>query len=206
MIVKINNLPAAIVLLGLFKWAVPPVSNGDQFLTGDGFHNKMPRLQDAVFLDPQNYPNFTGVNQETEKWNLTVDGFSDAYFDRARGAIAVNTIEQPTDRWAAASTLFKQPSGRYTLRFTSLLESDGESYYKVFIDDKLVLEFQNPIIYGKDIAEYAPHVVEVMDVVMVRGGKIQVEFLPHSNGLVPEGDGFGYARARWSNNIEFIPQ
>lgn len=112
MIFKINNLLAAFVLLGLFKWAVPPVSTGVQIIKGDGFHNKMPRLQDAVFSDPQNYPNFTGVNQEPEKWNLTVDGFSDAYFDRARGAIAVNTIEQPTDRWAAASTLFKQPSGR----------------------------------------------------------------------------------------------
>lgn len=206
MIFKIYNLPALFVILGLSGWAVPTANTDVQGVTEDGFHYPVPSHREGMFSDPRNNPNFIGVNQEPEKWNLTVDGFSDAYFDRVRGAIAVNTVEQPTDKWAAAYTLFKQPTGRYTIRFTSLMESDGESSYRVLIDDKQVLEFQNPSIYGKNIPEYAPHMLEVRNVDVKSGSKIQVEFLPHSNGLVPEGDGFGYARARWSNHIEFIPQ
>lgn len=206
MVFKIYNLPAVFVILGLFGSAVPTVSTDVQGVIDDGFHYPLPNHRNGMFSDPGNYPTFAGLIQDLEKWNLTVDGFSKAYFDRARGAIAVNTVEQPTDKWAAAYTLFTQSSDRYTIRFTSLLESDGESSYRVHVDDKQVLEFQNPSIYGKDIPEYAPHMVEVRNVDIKSGSKIQVEFLPHSNGLVPEGDGFGYARARWSNHIEFIPQ
>jgi hypothetical protein len=68
------------------------------------------------------------------------------------------------------------------------------------------MEFQNPRIYGKGIAEYAPHEVRVAAVVIEKGSLIQVEFLPHSNGLVPEGEGFGFARARWKSTIDFIPE
>ncbi|MCC5938658.1 MAG: hypothetical protein JJU34_15360 [Lunatimonas sp.] len=179
---------------------------GKQF---DGY----PSIQDQIIKQKEGsawHPEYVTTSEnslsDSEKWNLKINGFSPAYYDKVRDAIAINTVEQPTDKWAAATTSFELLTGIYTIRFTSLLESDGESSYKVRIDDKQVLEFQNPRIYGKDIPEYAPHVVEVKDVAMVRGCKIQVEFLPHSNGLVPEGDGFGYARARWSNNIEFLPQ
>lgn len=143
---------------------------------------------------------------EPEKWDLAVEGFSPAYFDKVREAIAVNTLEQPTDQWAAATSSFEHPSGVYTIRFTSLLESDGECFYTLIIGSSKVLAFQNPSIYGKDIEEYAPHVTEVKDIAIEKGSLIQVEFLPHSNGLVPEGDGFGFARARWKSHIEFIPR
>ena len=139
-------------------------------------------------------------------WNLNIKGFSPAYFDKAREAIAVNTVEQPTDKWAAATTLFEHSSGVYTIRFTSLLESDGECSYILRIGGKKMMDFQNPSIYGKDIEEYAPHVEEVKNIFIEKGNLIRVEFLPHSNGLVPEGDGFGFARARWKGNIEFILQ
>ncbi|NHE56174.1 hypothetical protein [Cyclobacterium plantarum] len=144
--------------------------------------------------------------QEPAAWDLSVEGFSPAYYDKARNAIAVNTVEQPTDQWAAATTTFKQPSGVYSIHFTSLLESDGECFYVLKIGGKKVMNFQNPSIYGKDIEEYAPHVVEVKNITIEKGSLIQVEFLPHSNGKVPEGDGFGFARGRWKSQIGFIPQ
>lgn len=168
-------------------------------------HNSL-GLQEAEFLQAQNYPIFADLRQESETWNLKIEGFSEAYIDRARGAIAVNTIEQPTDKWAAASTVFKKHSGKYTLRFTSLMESDGESSYVVWIDNKQVINFQNPRIHGTDIPEYAPHMVEVKNISIEQGSTIQVEFHPHSNDLVPEGNAYGFARARWNPTIEFIRQ
>ncbi len=161
---------------------------------------------DYLALLPKNKPTFEKIHQVPEKWNLTVKGFSTAYFDNVREAIAVNTVEQPTDKWAAATTLFENSSGVYTIRFTSLLESDGECSYILKIGSNKVMDFQNPRIYGKEIEEYAPHVEEVENISIEKDDLIRVEFLPHSNGLVPEGDGFGFARARWKSNIEFIPQ
>jgi hypothetical protein len=142
---------------------------------------------------------------DVEKWDLAVEGFSPAYYDKVREAIAINTVEQPTDQWAAATRSFEQPSGVYTIRFTSLLESDGECSYILYVGEKEVMDFQNPRIYGEDIEEYAPHEEVVTDVPLEKGSLIRVEFLPHSNGLVPEGDGFGFARARWKGTIDFIP-
>lgn len=162
--------------------------------------------QEAVFSQVQNCPIFADLRQGPETWNLKIEGFSEAYFDRTRGAIAVNTIEQPTDKWAAASTVFKKPSGKYTLWFTSLMESDGESSYVVRIDNKQVINFQNPRIHGTDIPEYAPHMVEIKNISIEQGSTIQVEFHPHSNDLVPEGNAYGFARARWNPTIEFIRQ
>jgi hypothetical protein len=149
---------------------------------------------------------YTAKTLDPEHWNLQVEGFSPAYYDKIRDAIAINTVLQPTDQWAAASSFFELPTGIYNIRFTSLLESDGECTYIMRIGDNKVMEFQNPRIHGKDIEEYSPHEEVVENVTIEKGSRIQVEFLPHSNGLVPEGDGYGFARARWKSNIEFILQ
>jgi hypothetical protein len=87
--------------------------------------------------------------------------------------------------------------------FTSLQETDGECSYKLFIDEVEILSFQNPRIYGTATEEYAPYVIEVKHATIKQGAQIRVEFLSNSNGLVPEGDAFGYARARW-RDIKFI--
>jgi len=162
--------------------------------------------KDDLAFPPENVLTLAFIQPEPDNWNLNVKGFSPAYYDKVREAIGINTVEQPTDQWAAATTSFDHPSGVYTIRFTSLLESDGECPYILRIGGKKVMDFQNPRIYGKDIEEYSPHAEEVKNIAIEKGSRILVEFLPHSNGLVPEGDGFGYARARWKSNIEFIPE
>lgn len=139
-------------------------------------------------------------------WNLNVEGFSPAYYDKDRNAIAINTVEHPTDEWAAATKIFEKETGIYTIKFTSLLETDGESSYIVKIDGQKVMEFTNPRIYGKGIPEYEPHEVSVKDISIKNGSVIQVEFLPHSNNMVEEGEGFAFARARWKNDLEFVSQ
>lgn len=149
----------------------------------------------------QDNSNFT--NDPACAWVITVDGFVPAYFDKGRNAYAINTVKQATDEWAAATCTFQQKSGTYEVIFTSLLETDGECSYKLFIDNEMVLSFKNPRIYGTDKKEYAPHEINVEKVKIDKGAEIRVEFLSNSNGLVPEGDAYGYARARW-REIKFI--
>lgn len=184
-------------------------SNLDQngpFHLHQTFKKKKVGHKDDLAFHPENVLTLAFIQPEPDNWNLNVKGFSPAYYDKVREAIGINTVEQPTDQWAAATTSFEHPSGVYTIRFTSLLESDGECSYILRIGGKNVLGFQNPSIYGEDIEEYAPHEEEVKHVTIEAGSLIQVEFLPHSNGLVPEGDGFGFARARWKSTVEFIPE
>jgi|GEM_PF-2812295 len=181
------------------------------FIASDGIkkdylHKEENRQTVIVSYEKGNFPASSQVSQHPDKWNIALESFSPAYYDKVRGAIAINTVLQPTDKWAAATTSFEHPSGIYTIRFISLLESDGECSYVIRIGGKKVMDFQNPRIYGKDIEEYSPHAEEVKNIAIEKGSRILVEFLPHSNGLVPEGDGFGYARARWKSNIEFIPE
>lgn len=188
-------------------WSISHFCNRGQEASSQGtpsFQDKGTEYEENQPLIPESAFSSTSRQSEPDHWNLQVEGFSPAYYDKVRDAIAINTVAQPTDRWGAASSSFKLPSGRYTIRFTSLLESDGECTYIVKIRGNKVLEFQNPRIYGKDIEEYASHVKVIENVDIDKGSRIQVEFLPHSNGLVPEGDGYGYARARWKSDLEFI--
>ncbi|WP_178371544.1 hypothetical protein [Cyclobacterium lianum] len=167
-------------------------------------YKKVKEKQRPAFHLENDYP-MNLVIQEPAQWDLDVEGFSPAYFDKVRKAIAVNTVEQPTDQWSAATSVFALPSGTYNIRFISLLESDGECSYRLKIGGKKVMDFQNPRIYGKEIEEYVPHQEVADGIVIEKGTEVRVEFLPHSNGLVPEGEGFGFARARWKSNIEFVP-
>lgn len=147
-------------------------------------------------------PNQKKIGEWLAFWDIKVDGYSPAYYDADRDAIAINTVKEATDKPAAATHSFHSKDGIYNITFNSLLETDGECSYKVFIGDTKVLSFTNPRIHGTDIKEYAIHKEKVENVQINRGDVIKVEFLPNSNGLVPEGDAFGFARARWTN-MEF---
>lgn len=146
-----------------------------------------------VMLDPGSL----NVDDTISRWKYDIDGFIPAYYDKDRKAFAINTVKQPADQWAAAEHTFHRKNGLYTITFTSLLESDGECDYKLLVDGKEYMACKNPRIHGTSTKEYAPHVVTVESVPINRGSVVQVQFRSHSNALVPEGDGFGYARARW---------
>ena len=146
----------------------------------------------------------SGQQEDSITWDLEIEGYVKAYYDEGRNAYAINTVKQPTDKWAAATTALNLMGGIYDIEFTSLLESDGECSYRLYIDDKEVLSFKNPKIFETEIEEYAPHTEVVKNVKIKNAATIRVEFLSNSNGLVPEGDAFGYARARW-RDVKFTP-
>ena len=129
-------------------------------------------------------------------WNREIQGFAPAYVDVARVALAINVNQYP-DQWAKAIGTFKGEAGVYDLVFTSLLETRGESSYQVAVDGTQILSFTNPRIHGTEIEDFTEYIAGVRGVSMQENSLLEVEFISHSNGLVPEGDGFGYARGRW---------
>lgn len=136
------------------------------------------------------------------KWDINVEGdYSVPYYQGNINALAINTVRQPTDKWCAAKQIFSGEEGVYDMSFISLLENDGECYYKVIVDGIEVMNFRNPRIFGTDIKEYTPYTITVEGVSLKNNSEIMVLFKPDSNNLVPEKDAFAFARARWRDLI-----
>ena len=133
-------------------------------------------------------------------WDLSKpEGYkAQAILEVPRKAFQINTIKQPHNEWATAKTTYDGESGTFNVIFTSLQETDGECFYKVLIAGKTILEYQNPRILNTTTKEYSPYVVGIKGITITKGAAIQIDFKSNSNGLVPEKDDFGWARARWS--------
>lgn len=125
---------------------------------------------------------------------LEVEGFVPYYRDERSRALAVNAAQYP-DRFAAAQASFPGESAEYDIVIETVLENDGESTYVLRVNGEKAGEFQNP-----EQTEGVSRVTHTWEGVAVpAGATIQVESNAHSNGKIPEGDGFAYSRGRWSS-------
>ena len=79
------------------------------------------------------------------------------------------------------------------------LQTDGECQYKVTVNGNDVLNYTNPRIFNTEIPDYTKNVVNIGEVDLKDGDEIRVYFKPNSNKLIPENDGFAFARARWED-------
>ncbi|WP_040396291.1 CBM96 family carbohydrate-binding protein [Aquimarina agarilytica] len=130
--------------------------------------------------------------------NLNISGFSPAYKDNARKAIAINAA-QHKDKFAAAETSFTGETGTYNVKLNTLAELDGESTYRLNINGKLIGTYKNP----ETTTDYAPAGKTFNNISVKKGDKIRVEFSSHTNGKIPENGGTAFSRGRWTG-IEFI--
>lgn len=121
-----------------------------------------------------------------------IDGFVAPYKDKGRNAVAINAGAHK-NRYAASSKAFEGASSYYDITLTSLTEEDGESTYRIKINGQLVGEFQNP----ETTADMQAFTHSLKSVLVRTGDVIQIESNTHSNGEIPEGDGFAFARGRW---------
>ncbi|TWX69082.1 hypothetical protein [Colwellia sp. C1TZA3] len=94
----------------------------------------------------------------------------------------------------ASYTLGAEEEGDFELGFVSLSEFDGESHYKLFLNDKLVGDFTNPRT-ELDFHEVYFKTGKVFS--LQAGDEIKVEAIVASNGLIPEDGGYAWARGRW---------
>lgn len=119
------------------------------------------------------------------------------YKDKPRICLAINAVEYK-DKFSTAVTTFRGKSGLYDIKFTSMKETDGESTYSIKINGKQIGEFQNP---ATEI-DYELNHYSLSKIYIQNGQLIEIDFNSHSNGIIPEGEGFAYSRGRW-RAIEF---
>ncbi|AXT56154.1 DUF5060 domain-containing protein [Aquimarina sp. AD1] len=124
---------------------------------------------------------------------LSVAGFSPAYKDNARNALAINAA-QYKDKFAAAEATFNGDSGTYDINLATLTEIDGESTYRVSVNGTRIGEFVNPTT----TTDYTASGRTFTGVQVTKGDKIRVEFNSHTNGTIPEGNSTAYSRGRWT--------
>ncbi|TPN87772.1 CBM96 family carbohydrate-binding protein [Aquimarina algicola] len=131
---------------------------------------------------------------------LTTAGFSPAYKDNARNALAIDASKYK-DQFAAVEKTFSGNTGTYDIKLTTLTEIDGESTYRISVDGVNVGEYTNPTT-TTDYTESGT-VFEGVDI--KKGAKIRIEFNSHTNGKIPEGNSTAYSRGRWTA-LDFICQ
>lgn len=124
---------------------------------------------------------------------LNIPGFAPPYKDENRKAMAIDA-SQYQNSFAASKVELTAPAGFYDITLTSLTEIDGESTYRLMIDGEYIGESRNPMA-NKD---YQVHTHTFKNVQLNDYSDIQVEFNAHSNGKIPEGSAFAFARGRWT--------
>ena len=138
------------------------------------------------------------VGAISEFSNISISGFSPAYVDNTRNALAIDAT-QFKNTFAAAESNFNGQTGIYDIRLNTLTELDGESTYNLKVNGTLVGTFTNPTTN----TDYAPAGKTFQGVSVRQGDVIRVEFNSNTNGKIPEGNSTAYSRGRWTSlNLE----
>ena len=110
-------------------------------------------------------------------------------------ALAINAaIEDFRDKFARATLVFEQESGLYDVTITSLGETDGDGTFRFLINGEVVGSSVNA---PTDI-DFSEQLHTFENISIPQGALIGVESIAVSNGLIPEGDAYAYARGRWT--------
>ncbi|MEO1618075.1 MAG: hypothetical protein AAFV88_19635 [Planctomycetota bacterium] len=120
------------------------------------------------------------------------DRFVPSYQDKRQSALAINAAKYQ-DKFASATATYKGANGTFDLVLVSLAETDGESVYRVFVNEKSLGKVTNPPTEN----DYQPIGHRFESTQLSEGDVIRVDFNSASNGKIPEGDAFAFARGRW---------
>lgn len=157
------------------------------------------------------YTGITSTSPVTGSYHFkAVEDFEDItsgvipyYKDEARKALAINAaIKWKRDQFATATTTFYGNRNTYDIQLTTLAEFDGESTYRVLVNDKVTGTFINMSVHVED--DYKPLKAVFRNVRLSANDRITVESNTHTNGLIPEGDETAWARGRWTE-LSCIP-
>ncbi len=127
---------------------------------------------------------------------VEADGFVPAYKDNGHDALAINPDDYK-DKFAAAEAAFTGKDGRYDITITTIMETDGESTYRLKVAGRQVGTFTNP----KTSEDYKPTNHTWKNVPLANGAKIRVEFNSATNSTATMGNRKSYSRGRWTQLI-----
>jgi len=99
-------------------------------------------------------------------------------------------------KFARAERVFEGAAGIYDVTIVTLTEFDGECTYRLLVNGKVVGSFTNPRV-GKE-GDFKTHRHTWQKIMFSKGAQLAVESNAASNDLIPEGDGYAWARGRWS--------
>lgn len=144
---------------------------------------------------------FIGIDSYSLIINATTDFKFDKkaktpfYIDHRRSALAVNAAKKHyRDQFAKASfTYTKKNPIRNDVVLVTLTETDGESEYRVQLNDKTIGEFKNP----ESDKDYQEMYFRIPEVEIKKGDVLTVESKAVTNGKIPEKGGTAYSRGRW---------
>ncbi|MDB4538061.1 DNRLRE domain-containing protein, partial [Akkermansiaceae bacterium] len=120
--------------------------------------------------------------------------FIPGYLDKKQKAMAINAALHQ-GKFAAAEAKYTGEPGIYDLVLTTLAETDGESSYHLIISGEKIGEVKNPAT----TTDYKPIKHSFKGVELKIDDTIRIEFNTASNGKIPEGDAFAFARGRWQS-------
>ncbi len=114
----------------------------------------------------------------------------------SRNVLAINAeVEAYRDAFATATLSFEGESGVYDLTLNTLGELDGDCEYQVSINGTVIDTVINPSV----MVDYTPVQHRFSDITVNNGDTIAVSSKAVSNGKIPEGDAFAFARGRWGS-------
>ncbi len=110
-------------------------------------------------------------------------------------ALAINAaVESYRDKFARATLEFEEASGQYDVTITALGETDGDGEFRFLINGEVIGSGVNE----PADADYGQQLHTFENISIPQGALIGVESIAVSNGLIPEGDAYAYARGRWT--------
>lgn len=146
--------------------------------------------------DPEPPPAPVTLNAMTDFERIEIDGYAPYYVDDAQQSLAINSVEYP-DTFAAAETRWEGESGVFDVTIHTRPEFDGQSSYRLYVNDDLIAEHTNPeteVEIDQGSHTWNGVRLEQGDTILLTSNSV-------SSGLIPEGDGFAYARGRWQRLV-----
>jgi len=143
------------------------------------------------------------VLKATHDFSLQTDDFAPFYRDRGvrENYVAINPMKYE-DKWACAKTVFQGEDNLYDITIITFKEFDGESAYRIKINEQEIADFQNPRI--RDINSEADYDLTIGQIKLSKGDTITVESKSHSNKVLPEvgaPGGYAWSRGRWKHLV-----
>ncbi|MGJ8691829.1 MAG: hypothetical protein ACSHW0_05060 [Thalassotalea sp.] len=131
----------------------------------------------------------------TADFNIIDTGAIPFYQHEVEQALAINAAQESyRNKYAYAEyKVAETDAGVHQITLVTLSEIDGESHYKVLLNDKVIASFQNP----ETGTDYQESYFKIDDVTLKHNDVIKVAAMAVTNGKIPEDGGTAYARGRW---------
>lgn len=133
------------------------------------------------------------ANAHFSKDNLSGESF---YFDKYRKVLAINAGDvNLRDKYIQSTMVLGKDfvKGEYSIELSTITEVDGESSYKVLVNNRLISKVINP----ETTLDFEPVQHKIGVSKLKAGDIIVVAAKAVTNGNIPEGDETAYARGRW---------